>query len=276
MTEAVVHVLEPVEIDEHDADDEPVATVPCERERSSVSEERTVRQAGEGIVERLVNEVALKLLAVGDVVHHPQHTVGLAGVGRRFGGRERCGAVEVARLKRSVDADMGVLRLALSPHRSVRRQNPLQLRRREQRCQWTADRRGAGPAEQTLRRSVRPGDCFIAVHDEHRALGILDEHGRSVRGPVRTLSSADQTGGKNERCACRQPTRHSHARSSSRARLGSRTQRECRVEERRAKGRSAGGTLECLLELTGEHLVERRVDHTVVVGERSGEVGDDG
>ena len=69
MAEAVVHVLEVVEVEEHDRHRPPVAAVVGERLLDAVAEQTAVRQAREHVVEGLVLELGLELLALADVAH---------------------------------------------------------------------------------------------------------------------------------------------------------------------------------------------------------------
>ena len=77
VAQRVVHALEPVEVDEQDGGDEAgVAPGPMDRLGHPVPEADPVGQAGQCIVEGLVLDGGLGLLAVGHVVHvddHPAH-----------------------------------------------------------------------------------------------------------------------------------------------------------------------------------------------------------
>ena len=69
VAEAVVDVLEVVEVEEQHRHRPLVAAAPDERVLDAVAEQRAVRQPGERVVEGLVLEFVLEGLALGDVAH---------------------------------------------------------------------------------------------------------------------------------------------------------------------------------------------------------------
>jgi len=72
--ERVVHDLEVVQIEEEDGD-ELVRVADGSRQRvvEPLDEQGAVRQAGQAVIEGLVGEAFLELLAIGDVDHHAAH-----------------------------------------------------------------------------------------------------------------------------------------------------------------------------------------------------------
>ena len=67
MTEAVVHRLEVVEVDEHDRDQRAARERSTERVGDAVGEQSAVREVGDWIVERLMCELVFERLALADV-----------------------------------------------------------------------------------------------------------------------------------------------------------------------------------------------------------------
>ena len=67
MTEAVVHGLEVVEVDEHDAHDRPTAKRATNSMLDAVGEKRPVGKIRDRIVEGLVRELILEGLPLADV-----------------------------------------------------------------------------------------------------------------------------------------------------------------------------------------------------------------
>ena len=82
MAEPVVDVLEVVEVHEQDREAVRRACAPNERVREAIHEEDPVRQAGERVVQRLVAELVLEVLAIADVdedaLHHQRPAVDVA------------------------------------------------------------------------------------------------------------------------------------------------------------------------------------------------------
>ena len=79
VAEPVVHILEIVEVDEQDGEPVRGAGPPDERVREAVDEEDAVRETGQRIVEGLVPQLLLEILAVADVdedaLHHDRPAV---------------------------------------------------------------------------------------------------------------------------------------------------------------------------------------------------------
>ena len=67
VTEAVVHGLEVVEIDEENGEEVPSARAALDCVRDALREERAVREPRERVVERLMRELVLERSALGDV-----------------------------------------------------------------------------------------------------------------------------------------------------------------------------------------------------------------
>ena len=79
VAERVVHGLEVVEVDEEHRDRVDVAAVAVERVRDAVLEQRAVRETRQLVVERLVEQLLLEVLALADVadVEHDAADVGV-------------------------------------------------------------------------------------------------------------------------------------------------------------------------------------------------------
>ena len=78
MTERVVDVLEAIDVDEDDAG---LRAAPARRRQAleqAIREQRAVRQTGERIVQRLVRELLLHLLARGEVLELREEVLGFA------------------------------------------------------------------------------------------------------------------------------------------------------------------------------------------------------
>ena len=85
VTDAVVHVLEPIEVDEQDRDLAVHPLAPRDRQAQAVEEQQPVRQPRQGIVHRLVREPFLERLALdGDrrQVREQREDLLVLGVGR--------------------------------------------------------------------------------------------------------------------------------------------------------------------------------------------------
>ena len=84
MAERVVHLLEPVEVDEQHGERLAGAGRAGQRLVEPVAEERAVGEAGQPVVERLVGELLLEPDALGDVarVEHDAADVPVARGGR--------------------------------------------------------------------------------------------------------------------------------------------------------------------------------------------------
>ena len=67
VTEAVVHGLEVVEIDEEDGDEVRATDAALERVRDALREERAVRETRQRVVKGLVGELILERASLGDV-----------------------------------------------------------------------------------------------------------------------------------------------------------------------------------------------------------------
>ena len=84
VAQAVVHDLEPVEVEEEHGDVGAVPAVPCQFLVQAVEEQGPVGQAGEGVVERLVGERLLGLDLLGDVLDgHDVAGLAVPAPGRR-------------------------------------------------------------------------------------------------------------------------------------------------------------------------------------------------
>ena len=84
VAEAVVDLLEPVEVDEQHREDAPGALRARERLVEPVAEQGAVGEAGEPVVERLARQLLLEPDALGDVagVEHDAADVAVARAGR--------------------------------------------------------------------------------------------------------------------------------------------------------------------------------------------------
>src|SRR5262245_43104597 len=74
MTEAVVHGLEAIEIEEQHADLPRLARIATHRVRDAIAEQRAIREPREWIVECLPRELRLELLSLRDVLHDPDES----------------------------------------------------------------------------------------------------------------------------------------------------------------------------------------------------------
>ena len=70
VTEAVVDDLEVVEVQEEDSGQAGPPFEPAQGQTQAVEEQRPVRQAGEGVVQRLMDELLFGVLSLGDITSH--------------------------------------------------------------------------------------------------------------------------------------------------------------------------------------------------------------
>ena len=176
VAEAVVDGLEVVEVDEHDGHPDPFAQRPRHRVADALVEQRAVGQVGDGVVEGLVGELLLELLALGDVAAVEDDAAdGL--VVEQVGVQDlEVTQLAVLGLQQALD-DLGTAGGAGAVGQAA--QHPALLLGVQQRLERAADDLVGGVAEDPLDRRALVGDRVVGAQDGDEVGGVGDQRGEA-------------------------------------------------------------------------------------------------